>query len=455
MDNATAPPPAEDRRLDAARRLLAHVGTLLDADLSVRLWNGEVVPLRPDARADVLVAINSPGALTRLARAPRLDTLVTLFAAGALDIEGGTLLDLAERRGAMRTKRLFRRLDKRLLLSLAPAFLLGSRDLSPGARSQAYEGRIETREARGRDNKALVGFHYDLSNEFYALFLDPEMVYSCAYFPRWDATLGEAQVAKLDLVCRKLRLAGGERFLDIGCGWGGLVCHAARHYGVRAHGVTLSEEQLAFAQAKVARLGLDGRVTLELRDYRTIDPDAPEQAGTVSGRFDKIASVGMFEHVGLDNHLDYFRHLRRLLRPGGVLLNHSIAERAKGTERRFRAKSPEFRALTRYVFPGGELDWIGRSLANMERASFAVQDVEALRPHYARTCRLWTQALYANREAAAGLVGGAKVRLWLLYLAGCALAFERGSALIFQTLATRERKGAPTLPPTRDDIYAP
>ncbi|UFN50853.1 cyclopropane-fatty-acyl-phospholipid synthase family protein [Roseomonas sp. OT10] len=429
-----------DRRLDAARRLLTHLWETLRPGVPVRLWNGEVVPPEAVPAGGVMLALNSPEAVTRLVRRPRLATVIELVADGDLSIEGGTLLDLAARRGALQRRGLARRLDKRLVLGALLPFLFRGRAGAAG--SHAYAGVDAAKDARGRDNKALVQFHYDLSNAFYGLFLDPEMVYSCAYFPDWDASLDDAQRAKLEMTCRKLRLRPGERFLDIGCGWGGLVCHAAQHFGVLAHGVTLSQAQLDFAREKVARLGLQDRVMLELKDYKDL-----------SGEYDKIASIGMFEHVGLDNHAAYFATMRRLLRPRGLLLNHAIARPAKKDLRTFRRKRPEFAALTRYVFPGGELDYIGLSLTNLERHGFEVHDVEGWREHYGRTCRLWTERLYARREAAEEEVGAARTRLWLLYLAGCALAFERGSVGIFQTLSSKRARGPSGLPPTRGDLY--
>jgi cyclopropane-fatty-acyl-phospholipid synthase len=418
-----------------------HLAEHLQADLSLRLWNGEVLPLGPNAPSDLVVAINDEGAVTRLLRRPRLTTVVELIAEGRLDIEGGTLLDLAARRGTMNRKGLLKRLDKRLLATSLFPFLFGPKAAGNGP-GHAYGGVQAEKDAQGRDNKALVQFHYDLSNAFYGLFLDPEMVYSCAYFPRWDASLEEAQVAKLDMICRKLRLQPGERFLDIGCGWGGLVCHAARHYGVTAHGVTLSQAQLDFAKEKIARLGLQDRVTVELKDYKEL-----------TGTFDKIASIGMFEHVGLANRPAYFTQMRDLLRPRGLLLNHAITRPAKRTERLFRKKRPEYAAVVNYIFPGSELDHVGGSAAALEAHGFEVHDVEGWREHYARTTKLWCERLYANRATAEAEVGPAKVRLWLLYLAGVSLGFERGTIGIFQTLASRRARGASGLPPTRADLY--
>jgi cyclopropane-fatty-acyl-phospholipid synthase len=431
--------PRIERQTRAAQRLLAHVATLVQADLSVRLWTGELIPLGVNSSDRLAIAIRTPRAITRLIRRPSLTTLIELLAAGDLDIEGGTLLDIAARRGGG-TRGVWRRLDKWLAITSLWPFLVGA--AAPGAAGQDFAGKVAARDEAGRDNKALIQFHYDLSNAFYGLFLDSEMQYSCGYFPRPEATLAEAQHAKLDMICRKLRLKPGERFLDIGCGWGGLVCHAARHYGVTAHGVTLSQAQLDFARAKIERLGLQDRVTVELTDYRQLD-----------GSFDKIASIGMFEHVGIDNHEAYFRKLHGLLRPGGLLLNHAIARHAKRNLRTFRRRRSEAAALTRFIFPGSEVDYIGLSLTNLERHGFEVHDVEGWREHYARTCREWCERLAARRDEAEREVGAAKTRLWLLYLAGCSLMFERNGAGIFQTLASRRRRGPSGLPAPREDLY--
>lgn len=433
-------PAADDRRLAAARRLLRHLSERTPAALGVRLWNGEIVPLGPDHADAPRIAINDPRAITRLLRRPRLATLIEQIAQGRIAIEGGTLLDIAARRGQAGTRGLWKKLDKKLLAGALLPFLFARGGADEGR--HAYQGAQQARDSEGRDNKALVQFHYDLSNAFYGLFLDPEMQYSCAYFPTEETDLAGAQAAKLEMICRKLRLHPGERFLDIGCGWGGLVCHAARHHGVIAHGVTLSQAQFDFAQAKIDRLGLADRVTVELKDYREL-----------SGSFDKIASIGMFEHVGLANAATYFGQMRALLRPRGLMLHHAITRPAKKTDRAFRRGNPEYRAIVDYIFPGGELDHIGSSVAGIERAGFEVHDVEGWREHYARTTRAWCERLYASREAAIAEVGEAKAQIWLLYLAGVSLAFERGTVGIFQTLASRRARGPSGLPPTRADLY--
>ena len=427
-------------RLDSFARLLASVRERLGLDVTFVLWDGRTVPAAAPAGA-LAIAIADEGAVAALIRRPKLDTLANLWVSGRLDIRNGTLFDIAARRPKVRTRAFLRSFDKVALAGTAARFLTVPRggpfpleSMPPG--SALADGSAEA-------NRENVQHHYDASNAFYALFLDPEMVYSCAYFTDWSNDLAQAQRDKLDMICRKLRLRPGESFLDIGCGWGALVCHAAQHFGARAHGVTLSQAQFDLAGAKVSRLGLQDRVTLELRDYRSID-----------GKFDKIASIGMFEHVGLDNHAAYFGAINRLLEPGGLYLHHAIARPAKRDDKQFRRQKGEYAALVKYIFPGGELDHIGMSLANLQRHGFEVHDVEGWREHYARTCRLWHDRLLAHGDAAEQAVGSVKARLWLIYLAGCALAFERNTVGIYQTLASKRVRGPSGLPPTRADLYA-
>ena len=430
-----------DAKAERFARLLRHVADVLQIDLSVILWNGAVVPLCARPTSDLAVKIYDPGVVTCLLRAPKLWTAIELLLNGRIRIVNGLFFDFEPRRQDLEDKiraGLWRRLSKREALRALAPFFLGDRH-PPFARMD-FSGPIEDRAEQGRDDKALVQFHYDLSNDFYALFLDPQMVYSCAYFPTWDASLEEAQVSKLDIVCRKLQLQPGERFLDIGCGWGGLVIHAAQHYGVQAHGVTLSQAQFDFACARINQLGLSDRIKIELKDFRAL-----------TGEYDKIASVGMFEHVGLDNHDSYFEKMYSLLRVRGLLLNHAITRRAR--RRNFRHKPKEYEALTRYIFPGGELDHIGLSLDHLEMHEFDILDVEGLREHYAKTCRIWAERLYARRHEAEAMIGEVKTHLWLLYLARSAIAFERGASAIFQTLASKRARGASGLPPTRRHLF--
>jgi cyclopropane-fatty-acyl-phospholipid synthase len=293
------------------------------------------------------------------------------------------------------------------------------------------------------ENRAAIAFHYDVSNEFYALWLDPAMVYSCAYFETPETSLEDAQHAKLDHICRKLRLKPGERFLDIGCGWGALLLHAARHYGVQGHGVTLSERQLALARERIAAAGLADRITVELRDYRDLQGE---------GSYDKVASVGMFEHVGLKNLPHYFAKVFSLLKPAGLFLNHGITHDEEGWGQALSAKF-----INRYVFPDGELDLLSNVQRQMERQRFEILDVEGLRAHYALTLRHWVAKLERHHEAALAHVSESTYRVWRLYMAACAMEFESGELGIYQILGSRRAAdGAAALaelPLTRRYMY--
>ncbi|MFK7793644.1 MAG: class I SAM-dependent methyltransferase [Devosiaceae bacterium] len=431
----------DDKQIRAARALIGLLRERADAHFSVRLWDGSLEPLGENPVPGLAVKITSPGVLSSLLHRPSLDRMLRHYANGGISVEGGSLIDLAEPLALDRTyRRKLKSVSKgQFVRHLAPFFF--ARGDHPDV-ARDFAGDAEGAARKDGDNKRYIQFHYDVGNDFYQLFLDPEMQYSCAHFPQWGATLEDAQVNKLDLICRKLRLKPGERMLDIGCGWGGLICHAVQNYGVEAHGVTLSEEQLAFAQAKVERLGIADKVTLHLKDYRDME-----------GAFDKISSVGMYEHIGLDNIPQYFATVQRLLKPGGLFMNHAISRGAKRKKKRFSSR-PEQRALQKYIFPGGELDDIGHTLAQMEIAGFEVQDVEALRQHYQKTTRIWCERLYAKREEAEVLVGAQTYRIWAAYLAGCSFAFQKGSARLYQTLASKSPKGFTSVPPTRFDIYS-
>lgn len=315
--------------------------------------------------------------------------------------------------------------------------------------------RAQWRHSRAADARQ-VQFHYDVSDDFYALWLDPRRVYSCAYWPAGVADVASAQEAKLDLVCRKLMLRPGERFLDVGAGWGALLLWAAEHYGVQAHGITLSLHQHAHVQRLIEQRGLHGRVSMRLLDYRALPEDEP---------FDKIASIGMFEHVGRAHLPGYFAKLRRLLAPGGLLMNHGIT--AGGT-RHHELGAGIGAFIERHIFPGGELLHVAHVLEAMADAGWETLDVENLRPHYARTLWAWSDALEARLEAARASTAESVLRAWRLYLAGSAMAFERGWMSLHQILAARPtgRVGTPVCeglpagaqsvyPFTRDHVYRP
>jgi len=292
--------------------------------------------------------------------------------------------------------------------------------------------------SKQRDARA-IAHHYDVSNEFYALFLDPLMVYTCAYYREPDGKLEAAQADKLDLVCRKLELKPGETMLDIGCGWGSLSIWAAQHYGVRAHGVTLSRAQADYAADRIRHEGLGGRCLVEHRDFRDVPDDA---------RYDKIAAIGVIEHIGIPNYPVFFSRVRAMLKDGGLYLNHGIKHEFHWEP----TSQTEF--LYRHVFPNGDMAGLSETLTEMERARWEILDVEGLRPHYARTCRHWVERLQARAEEARAIVGERIYRTWVLYLTCSAVAFEAGSIGLYQVLMRKYGDSAGgAAPRTREHLY--
>ncbi len=314
------------------------------------------------------------------------------------------------------------------LMVAAPALLARDPTSQPGGvLRRAMRGAWERTHHSRRRDAAQIRHHYDVGDAFYAIWLDPRRVYSCAYFASPSMSLAQAQEAKLELICRKLQLTPGERFLDIGAGWGALILWAAEHHGVEATGITLSMNQHRHVTEQIARRGLTGRVRILLQDYRDVDASEP---------FDKIASVGMCEHVGRTNLGAYFQKIRSLLRPGGLLLNHAIA--AGGTDNIDLAGGiGDF--IERYIFPGGQLVHISHLVDKLSRSGLELLDVESWRPHYARTLWHWADALESNLERARAALGARAdpvLRAYRLYLAGSAMGFEQGWMSIFQVLAS-------------------
>jgi cyclopropane-fatty-acyl-phospholipid synthase len=396
-------------------------------DFAIELWDGTRIPA--NERTRFTLRVRTPYGL-RAALSPPLDLNPGwAYVDGWIDFGGDVEAAVDAFMRAMQS------LPRALLAVLVARLLQLPR---PPARtpvaSQYLRGRLHS---RSRD-AAAIGFHYDQPLAFYESFLDPDLVYSCAYFERDDASLAEAQVAKIDHLLRKLRLAPGERLLDIGCGWGALVVRAAERFGAQVLGVTLSRTQYLEAAKRIAERGLGDRAKVELRDYRDLE----------ARTFDKIVSVGMVEHVGRSRLASYFGAAFRALRPGGLFLNHGIADETGGgisTRRDF---------IDRFVFPDGELIPVSEALAAAERAGFEVRDVENLREHYTRTLRHWVANLERNADRAIAAVGERAFRSWHLYMAGSAQGFRSGRMGLFQSLLAKPHAdGSLTLPPTRRDIY--
>jgi len=395
----------------------------------IRLWDGTLWSRVPNPRFTRI--FHRPGALRSMFSSMSERAFAEGFMYGDFSVEGDLQSIFAVSDFLLaRDFSLAEKLHLRKLLSRIPS---GDSSHAPH-RDPERSGAIHSLE---RDRRA-VTYHYNLSNDFYSLWLDPRMVYSCGYFTSPATSLEAAQTAKLDLICRKLRLRPGERFLDIGCGWGGLILHAAQRYGVHALGVTLSEAQAEIARQRILDAGLSDRCRVEVCDYRDLDASHP---------FDKLASVGMFEHVGESRLPEYFQRAWNLLRCGGTFLNHGIAVSAL-----FRRRGPSF--IDKYVFPDGELVPIHTTVRIAQSIGFEVRDLENLREHYTLTLQHWLRRLEANAERARQLVSESAYRIWRLYLAGSAHGFRTGRLELHQLLLTKPDSGRTNLPLTRADWYA-
>lgn len=379
----------------------------------IRLWNGEY---HGPPHAESVLVLQHPGAMRALVLPPNDLAAGEAYVYDDIDIEGDIFHALTFAAGLQGLSPV-----SPLALSTAAAAMR----LPNGLRRHDHQrpvvrGLIHTPH---RD-RLVVRHHYDTGNDFFATFLGDTMVYSCAYFLDPDEGLDIAQTRKLDVVARKLSLSPGDRLLDVGCGWGSMVIHAARRYGVRATGITISEAQAELARARVAEAGVAEQVEILVRDYREMD-----------GEFDAISSIGMVEHVGREQLSEYFRVLRGLLAPGGLVLNHGIVDRNRTSPRERRRGF-----VGTYVFPDGDLLPLTSILSEGEGAGLEARDVEALRVNYALTLRKWVAALEANREQAVRTTGERTYRIWRLYMAGSAIAFETGAIGVYQTLFADPRR---------------
>lgn len=413
---------------------------------AVRFWDGKQWQHPPNSNPVCTIVINSPNALRALILRPSEVALGEAFIDKEIDVEGDlfSVFDIAEhvfhgRKG-----------NRQRILEAGWGVLS----------SVSAWCKIGSRHSEKRDSDS-ISYHYDQPVEFYSSWLGKTLAYSCAYFRTPRDTLDQAQWNKLELICRKLRLQPCERFLDIGCGWGSLVLHAASRHNVEAHGITISREQANFAQSRIEASQFTQSCIVSLTDYRHADGMMP---------FDKIASVGMFEHVGLRNLPIYFHTAHSLLKPGGVFLNHGIA-RAYATSdpgasffdqtivpflrnvlHLSRPRNSSF--IDKYVFPDGELVTLTDAMRAAESVGFEVRDVENLREHYELTLRWWVDGLRADERHLMEVVPERTYRIWLLYMAGSAAAFRRGDITVYQMLLSRPYRGNNYLPLTREDWYS-
>ena len=397
-------------------------------NFAVRLWNGEV--WGNSASPQFTMVLKHPGTLRRMLLGANQVTLGEAYIYDDFDVEGN--LEAAFEFGDYLVAHELELTEKLRLAGLLLRLPHGDHHHDRGLLPHLH-GSLHSKH---RDREA-IGYHYNQSNDFYQLWLDRSMVYSCAYFERDGDDIDTAQTRKLDYLCRKLRLRSGETLLDLGCGWGGLILHAARHFGVRALGVTLSEPQAQLAQQRIRESGLSDVCEARVCDYRDLDP---------TSQFDKIVSVGMFEHVGETRLPDYFQHVWKLLRSGSVFLNHGIAYSAT-----YRRKGPSF--TDKYVFPDGGLVPLGTTIRIAEACGFEVRDVESLREHYARTLRHWVRRLESRYEDAKRLTSETIYRIWRIYMSGSAHAFSIGRVNIYQVLFSKPENGVTNLPLSRADWY--
>ena len=438
---------ADDSPIGRCRDVLAALfGEPHERSFDVKFWDG-AIDRGSAAQSPYTLVLNRPAALRRMLLPPNELSLVESYISGDVDVEGS--MEMAAGLADAIGNRLHSPLGVAKLIRLVLRLPGQAADDLNDARFPERARHLGPRHTPVRD-AAAVRFHYDVGNNFYKLWLDRRMVYSCAYFRSADDSLDVAQEAKLDLICRKLRLKPGDRLLDIGCGWGGLVMYAAERYGVDATGITLSENQASLARERIDQAGLGERCRVAIRDYRTL---------TADDGYDKIASVGMVEHVGLSHLPVYFASAFRALKAGGLFLNHGIVSLREARPKSIRDKifAKLWKAdsfIDTYVFPDGKLTASADVISAAEASGFEVRDVESLREHYAMTLRHWVRSLDEKSREAIGIVGNHTYRVWKLYMAGSAHAFATAGINVIQTLLAKpDAVGRSNLPLTRDDIY--
>jgi len=418
--------------IEISRSILARIAEgYTPRDFAVRFWDGSTWGSETAEPLFTLV-LNHPGSIRKMFWPPDGAAFIEAYIYDDFEVEGDMLAFLRFGRHLQDNRP---SLWPRLKLGRSLFKLPSEGKPRVGQQAVKLKGR---KHSIDRDKQA-IGYAYDTSNEFYALWLDADLLYTCAYFETPDDTLGDAQHRKLDYICRKLRLKPGERLLDIGCGWGALVVHAAKHYGVEAVGATLSRKQVEFATERIREAGLEGRCRVEYRDYREIDK---------SLQFDKISCVGMLEHLGESMMPTFFAGAWELLKPGGTFLNHGLTRLATVPAQRWR------RFARSYVFPDGELQPVSITLREAEAAGFEIRDVESLRDHYTLTLTHWLRRLEARRDEAVALVGETTYRVFRMYLAGAQNGMKNGVYNIHQTLLAKPDRGDAGLPLTRADWYA-
>lgn len=430
-------PPASSS-IELAKRILSRLFRDFDGGLRICLWDGSEMHLGCDQPAFSLI-FRSAKAFQELVLSRDPLCLAESYFQGLIDIDGDlySALKLRHHLASLQLS-----LIEKAELAAKALRIKPNKTASTGSDAPKWAKTFGQKlgiSSSKKLNRDAISFHYDVSNDFYAHWLDEQMVYSCAYYEDAGQSLEQAQRNKLDHICRKLRLKPGERLLDIGCGWGALICWAAERYAVNAHGITLSQNQYEHVQRTIQQRGLEQKVSVELMDYRDLHGEA---------EYDKLVSVGMFEHVGLKNLPTYFAIAHRLLKPGGLFLNHGITSDEGGWK---KSVATEF--INRYVFPDGQMETISTVQQIMEDASFEIHDVESLRQHYALTLREWVNRLELRHEEALKYVPESVYRIWRLYMAACALQFEEGIAGVYQILISKRAPFSNPVPLTRRDLY--